>query len=117
VIGGHWFAHLHANGEHRIEGAHGVLQDHGDLTAPDVLHLSLALGQEILTVEEYLPVHDARGRSRHQPYDTEAGHALAGAGFANKAEGLPLAHGKGNTVDGLHRAPASDDVGAKVTDV
>ncbi len=35
-------AELAADGQHRVEGGHRILKDHGDLFAADVLHLLLA---------------------------------------------------------------------------
>ena len=103
--------HLHADGEHGVERAHRVLQDHRDPTAADLLHLGVGLVQQIVAVEEYLAADDARGRTRDQADDTEARHALAGARLANQPERLRLAHGKGHAVHRLDRAPAGDDVG------
>src|SRR6266545_4280727 len=45
--------HLHPDGEHRIERAHRVLQDHRDLLAADPLHLALALDDQVLAVEQH----------------------------------------------------------------
>ncbi len=85
------FAHLHADGEHGVQRAHRVLQDHRHLAAADPLHLALGLGEEILAVQQDLATQDACGRPRHQPDDAEARHALARAGFADEPQRLALA--------------------------
>jgi len=103
-------ADLHADGEHRVQRAHRVLQDHGDLAAPDVLHLVLALREEIVAVEQHLAAEDARRGPGYQPDQGKARHALARARLAHEAERLALADAERHAVHGLDGAPPRDDV-------
>ena len=117
VVRGDRLAHLHADREHRVQRAHRVLQDHGDLAAADALHLALALREEIVAVEQDLAADDARRRPRREPHQAQARHALAGAGLADEPERLALAHGERHAVHGLDRAPARDEVRAQLANV
>src|SRR2546428_5177068 len=110
-------AYLHADGEDRIERGHRVLQDHRDLAPADLLHLGLALRQQILAVEANLAAHDARGRPRHEADDAQARHALAGARLTDEAECFALVEREGHAVHRLDRSPAGDDVRAEIADV
>ena len=54
------FAHLRANGEHRIEGRQGILQHHANLLPPHPLHRGLRGGDEVYTLQQNLARDNAR---------------------------------------------------------
>ncbi len=82
------FADLFTDPEHRIEGGHRLLEDHGDLLAADPVHLALTGAGQILAVKQDPPAGDAAGRVRDQLEDRQGGQALAAAGFADDAKHL-----------------------------
>ena len=104
------FDDLVANREDRIQGRLRILQDHRDTTPSNVAHLGLALGDEILALEEYLPLDDAAGRLRQQTNEREARHRLAAARLADEPERLALAQGEAHAVHGPYDAPAGVEV-------
>src|SRR5207244_8659915 len=73
------FDDLVADREDRIQRRLRILQDHRDTTPSNVAHLGLALGDEILALEEYLPLADAAGRLRRQTNGREPRHGFAPA--------------------------------------
>ena len=84
----HAFGDLVADGEHRVEAGHRVLEDHADPAAPDPAE-RLALEREHVGVAQ--PDRAAGldpARRRHQPEQREAGEALPAARFADQRERL-----------------------------
>ena len=59
---------------------------------------------------------DDAARLRQQSHDAEAGHRLAGAGFADHGQGLTALEREGHAVDGLGAAVAKDEMGAQIVD-
>ena len=90
LMGNDRFLDLIANGEDRIEGGHGFLEDHGDLLTPKPLERILFEIQEVFPFEEDLPPPDLSGRLRHQLEYGEGRNGLAAAGLADKADGFPF---------------------------
>ena len=82
------FADLRADGERRIERGHRLLKDHGNVPAANLLHLTLALLEQILTLEEDLAADNLARRRRDQAENRQRSHALAAAGFADDTECL-----------------------------
>ena len=95
----------------------GVLEDHGDLPAPDLAHFLLRYSQQIPAPEQHLTRDDAPGRTRHQPEDGEAGHALAAARLAQEAQRLSLVQRERDAVHGLARARPGEEVRPQVPDL
>jgi hypothetical protein len=81
---------LVSNGVDRVEGRHGILEDHSNLPAPNLPHFSLRQGQEILALKKNGPPIDFAGRSRDQAHDGKGCHRLAATGLANDAHDLPV---------------------------
>jgi hypothetical protein len=52
-----------------------------------------------------------------KPEDPEAGHTLAGAGFADDAERLPPLDGERQPIDGLDETVVSGEMDLQVLDV
>src|SRR5260221_1695808 len=91
---------LEADGEHRVERGHRLLEDHRDAVAADLAHLLLVEPDEIAPGEADMPGGDPPARRRHQPHDGEGGDALAAAGFADDRQRLVALHGE---ADVAHR--------------
>ena len=86
VVGDQRLLDLVADGEHRGQGGERVLEDHGDALAADLAHLEVGLAEQLLAV-----VGDGAldaGVLVQKAHDGHGGHGLAGAGFADDAEGL-----------------------------
>ena len=80
---------LLADGEHRIERGHRLLEHHRDAGAADALHARVRRGASgPAPSNRTLPAGDARRRLRQQAHDGQRGDALAAAGFADDAEDL-----------------------------
>ena len=86
VVRAHRLGDLIADGEHRVQAGHRLLEDHRDAVAADVAHLRRRQVEQVPAVEHDLPGGDAAGR-RHQAHHGQRQHRLAAAGLADDAEG------------------------------
>src|SRR6185436_18459074 len=98
----HGLADLIADGEHRVQRRHRLLEDHRDPVAADRAHLGLGQGEQVPAAVADLARGDA-ARRRDQPHDRERGHALAAAGFADDPEGAAPRDLERDAVDGADR--------------
>src|SRR5439155_941823 len=98
------FGELAADGEHRVERGHRLLEDHRDLPAPHASHLLLGEREEIASLEHHLAADDLARRLRDEPHDREGADALAAAGFTDERDGLAFLHVPGDVVDRTHHA-------------
>jgi hypothetical protein len=87
-----------------IERGHRLLEDHADLAAADLADFRLAGAEQVAPLEMHVAAEDPAGRLREQTDDRHGGDALAAAGLADDADGLPLGHGKRNLIDGAQQA-------------
>ena len=88
--------HLVLDGVDWIEGGHGVLKDHGDVAATDLVHLLLALAQQVLSVKfDLIGLDFARWVAELD--QGKAGDALAAA-LPHHAQHLALLHGEADVV-------------------
>src|SRR5215470_3631674 len=78
---------LAADGEHRIEARHRLLEHHADAVAANVPHGALGERQEIDALEPDLTC-DLAGRLRDEPQDGIRRDRLAAATFADDRYGL-----------------------------
>ena len=85
--------HLPADGQHRIQAGHGVLEDHGYLAAAHGPHGFRRQGQQVPALEVDSPSANAGIRSE-QPYDRGDQGGLAAAAFADDADDLSFRDGK-----------------------
>ncbi len=92
---------LAADGEHRVEGGHGVLKDHGDLFAADLADAFLAQLEQIAAHKDRLAGGDLARRFRDEPQEGHDAHALAATALAYNREGLALVEIVRDAVDGL----------------
>jgi hypothetical protein len=107
------FDDLVPDGIDRVQGAHGLLKDHGDLVAPDAAQLLRFLGQQVLSLEEDLSGLDAAGRG-HEPEDGQGGDALAAARLPDHGQGLALADADVHTVHRPDQAVVGVETGLQV---
>ena len=94
---------LLAHGDDRVQGGHGVLEDHRDALAAHVVHLFLAQFQKVPAVEPDSAVLDhGRRLLEHAQYGPGDGR-LARAGLAHQAQHLALFQLQGDVVDRMNR--------------
>ena len=101
------FRDLVAHREHGVERGHRLLEDHGNVLAPDAPPLLLVHAHELAAPEPDAAAGNRARRGRDQPHDRQRGHALAAAGFAHDAEGFPGTQGKAEPIHG-HGGLAAD---------
>jgi hypothetical protein len=94
------FAELVTDAVDGVEGGHGLLENHADITAPDGAELIVRKGGEFLPVEVDAAGEDAAGGLGEQTVDGESSHGFAATGFAYQAEGLTGLDGEGDAVNG-----------------
>ena len=103
----------------RVQRAHRLLEDHGDLGAAQPLHRARAFLGEVADLavagmeQDLAPRDTARGR-RDQPHDGEARHRFAGARFADDHQGFAAPHLEGYAGHGLDRAGVAGEFDTEV---
>src|SRR5262245_8510673 len=105
---------LVADGEHRVERGLGILEDHGDPPPAHPAHLAVALGHEVLALQEDLAPDDASRRPGQKAQDGERRHRLAAAGLAHETERLAFPERQAHAADRAHHAPARGEMGAQI---
>ena len=109
---------LVADGEQRVHGGHRLLEDHGDLVAPDGPELLGRHVQEVLAVKEDLPRGVARAPCGVELQNGHAGHGLAAAALAHDPQRLALVEVEGDMAHGVQRGlPVQTEVHRKVDDL
>ena len=104
---------LLADRHHRIERAHRVLEDHGDVPAAELAHLGVGGRDEVLT-EETDPTGAPDVLLRQQVHHRTGQDRLARAGLADETERGPAPEGEIDAVDGANRAPGREEVRAQI---
>ena len=116
TMGAQRLGDLLADGEHRIERAHRLLEDHADLPAAHLTHLARADRQQIAALEAHF-TDDAALRARQQAQDRQAGHGLAAPRFAHDAQPFAGLELKGDVACRLDLARTDAEEDAKPTHV
>ncbi|MNL16639.1 hypothetical protein D3C87_1376910 [compost metagenome] len=80
-------ADLVAQGQHRVQAGHGLLEDHGDAVAAQRAALAFRQRQQILAFEQHAPLN--AGVARQQAQQGERGGGFAAAGLADQRQGFP----------------------------
>ena len=111
------FHDLAADGLDRIEGAEGLLKNHADPSAADPVQFGLAGLDEVLALKQDFPAEDFSVGLRQQPHDGKRRDALAAAGFADDAQGLPARHAEAHAVHGARDGPAGFKSNGQVADL
>jgi hypothetical protein len=106
---------LLADGEHRIERSHGLLEDHGDAVAPDLAHAVRGRTQQVLPQEADVAADGGLGRGE-QPEDGQGGDGLAAARFPHQAQGFAGAEVEADAGHRPHLALEGVEVDLKVPD-
>ncbi len=107
-VGAQRLVDLLAHPHQRVEGGHGLLEDHAHVAAAHRALLRLAAGEHVPAVEDGLAVGDLHVGRGEQAHDGVGGHGLARAGLADDAQQLVLGDGE---VDVLHRMGALGALG------
>ena len=105
---------LVSNGKYRVQGGHGLLENHGDPVAPELPHFLFGQGQKVLAVKDDAAALVPAGGRVHQTHDRQAGDAFAAAGFTHNAQCLSLVQGKGDAVHRLGNTGIGVEIGFQV---
>ena len=110
-------ADLVADGEHRVQRRHRLLEHHRDAIASHVLHLALRQTEQVASLEAHDAARlDAPGRA-HEAQDGERGDALAASRLPDDADRLAHADGERHAVHGAGDAVVRIEVGMEVLDL
>ncbi len=112
-------ADLRADGVHRIQRGHRFLEDHRGDASPHAPHHALGRADQFIRIA--IASHQACGtrdsavrRGRREAEQAEAGHALAGTGFAHQRQGLAAAYREADVAHGMHRSGCSAEGNVQV---
>ena len=94
-------AYLPLHRKHRVQAGHGLLENDGDVIAPNVIQLPLGNLGQILAVEQNLTAVNI-AVAVQQLQDAHGGDGFSGTGFAHNAQGFPFFYGVGDAVDRLN---------------
>ena len=108
-------ADLAADGQHRIEARHRLLEDHRNVVTADGAHLGLGELQQILALEADGARDLARGLG-DQPHQRHGGDRLAAAGFTDDGQRLAFVDVEGDAVDGAVDTLGGTEMGLQILD-
>ena len=108
------FGDLPADGEHRIQRGHRLLEHHADLAAAYFAHLCIRELQDIAAGKANLTACDASGRIGDQAQHRQRTDRLAGAALADDRHGLAWFDGVGNAVDRAHESGTGAELGVQI---
>jgi hypothetical protein len=108
---------LIADRVHRVEAGHRLLEDHGDLAAAKVQHLSFCHGQQVTALEEDRAAVDPARGPGYQLKHGHGRHGLAAAGLTDQSQGLAGVDGQAHAVDRLHPAAGHIEGDGEVGDL
>ena len=106
---------LVADGEHRVQAGHGVLEDDGAALAPEARHLVAVPLGDVLALVLNAAAGDA-AVVRQDLHDGIGGHRFAGARLTHDAQHLAGIQVEGNAVDRMHLAVVGGEGGVQVLD-
>src|ERR1700735_2160502 len=107
---------LVTHGEHRIESARRILEDHRDLAASDRSHVALGCLHQVLALPENFAAENG-SRLWDQTENRAAHHRLAGPGLADDSLRLTGSHGQRHLVDGYRQSAPGREGDCEATDV
>ena len=107
------FGHLLPDGEDRVEGGHGFLEDHGDVVAPDLAHPGVGAAAQVFSLETDFAGHQSRG-GLEQPQDGHGGDGLAAAGLPHQAQGLAGGQVEAHPGHGPGPAPGPGEIDREI---
>ena len=82
------FGDLMADGQHRIQRRHRLLEDHGNGVAANLAHLRLRQLEQVAALEDHPSADRSPRRRRDQAQNRQRRDALAAAGLADDGERL-----------------------------
>ena len=107
------FHHLGANGQHRVQGHHRVLENHGDAVAANLAQFPLAHGGQVLTLEQDLASGNVAGPG-DQVENGESRYGFTRAGFPHQPQALALVEAETDATQS-GKVPATDsEAGLKI---
>ncbi len=109
-------ADLVADGQHRVQRGHRLLEDHGNPPAANPSHAGFRQRGEFVVAEPDMASGDAADGLRQQAQDRQRGHGLAAAGLAEQCEGLAAPDGQADTVDRADGIAAAAQLHRQVLD-
>ena len=113
---------LVADGEHRVQRGHGLLEDHRDVPAAHPHQRVLGQPQQVarrgigprIEAEQHLAVAALDEVRRQQADHRQGGDGLAAARLPHQAEGLPRLDVEAHPVHRPHRLPVGPEPGMEV---
>ena len=106
--------HLVADGEHRVQGGHGLLKDHGDAVAPDLAQPRLGAIGQVFPQEADLARDSSGLGDRQEAQDGHGGDGLAAARFPHQTQGFPGVEIKAHPGQGPDPAPGGGEMDREV---
>jgi hypothetical protein len=114
VLGQH-LGHLAADREVGVQRGHGVLEDHRDLLAADLVQLGRGQVQDLAAAVEDGAVRAAV--AGEQAHDGEEDLGLARPALADDAQGLAVGYREVDAVGGEHLAVGGGEAGGQRADL
>ena len=108
---------LRADGVHRVQAGHRLLEHHGHAAAAQQAPLLGRHGHHVAALEQQRIGLHLTGRLRHQAHQRQRGDALAAARFTHQPHGAATPHLEADAVDGLEQAALGVEPGAQVAHV
>ena len=93
---------LLAHGQHRVQGGHGILEDHGDLITADLAHMCLRQIYDALALEGDGAGSDFAGTLGQKAHERQCQRGFTSAGLAHQTQRGTLFQREGDVVDGVH---------------
>ncbi len=108
--------YLFADADHRVQRRQRVLEDHGDLAAPDALVILLGQTDELLTEEFDRAAGDPGRRGVQDAHDGLSRDRFARPRLAQDRDGLAPVQRETHTVDGSSHSVAGVELDLEVID-
>ena len=107
--------HLRVDAQHRIQGHHRILENHGNAVAAQRAPLLMVVVADIDTIEHNAPANNF-SRRVNQPHQRITRHRFAGARFTDQTQHLATRHRKRNAVHRLDHASLGEKMGLQIFD-
>ncbi len=111
----HRLRELIAHADHRIERGARVLEDHGDLLAPDAGERAFVEAEQILAAKAHRAAHPSRRADQAEHRFRR--QRLAGARLADEPHDLAAADGEADLVDGAQGPVLGKELDDQVADL
>ncbi|MNI29456.1 hypothetical protein D3C73_832720 [compost metagenome] len=116
------FGNLVAGGEHRVQGRHRLLEDHGHVGAAHIAHDALAGSGQIdhgavTPTQRHAALGDAATAMFHQTHQGQGRYRLARTRFAHDGQGFTPVHMERQVAHGFDRALRTHEAHRQVVDL